>query len=165
MCKSMIHCAHSGQKSVEHFVEATPQHGKQWKARLTSYLCEIGLGILNAVVSSDIDAAKLSRSSNNKTMDDQMPADLVVLYQDAFKHFDSDNSGIISTKMLGPLLRYCGENPSEAEIQDMVNEVDSDATGELHFPNFLQLMRKKYSDNNAEDEIREAFRVFDSVSG
>ena len=50
-------------------------------------------------------------------MDDQMPADLVVLYQDAFKHFDSDNSGIISTKMLGPLLRYCGENPSEAEIQ------------------------------------------------
>ena len=70
---------------------------------------------LNAV-SSDIDAAKFSRSSN-KTMDDQMPADLVVLYQDAFKHFDSDNSGIISTKMLGPLLRYCGENPSEAEIQ------------------------------------------------
>ena len=47
----------------------------------------------------------------------------------------------------------------------MVNDVDSDATGELHFPNFLQLMRKKYSDNNAEDEIREAFRVFDSVSG
>ena len=46
-----------------------------------------------------------------------------------------------------------------------MNEVDSDATGELHFPNFLQLMRKKYSDNNAEDEIREAFRVFDSVSG
>ena len=114
-------------------------------------------------------------------MDDQMPADLVVLYQDAFKHFDCDNTGIITTKQLGPLLRFCGENPSEAEIQvqnpilliqvmlmiglkqDMVNDVDNDATGELHFPNFLQLMRKKYSDNNAEDEIREAFRVFDSV--
>ena len=50
-------------------------------------------------------------------MDDQMPADLVVLYQDAFKHFDCDNSGIITTKQLGPLLRFCGENPSEAEIQ------------------------------------------------
>merc|ERR1712241_1405786 len=110
--------------------------------------------------SSDIDAAKFSRSSN-KTMDDQMPADLVVLYQDAFKHFDSDNSGIISTKMLGPLLRYCGENPSEAEIQDMVNEVDSDATGVLQFPHFLQLMARKFSENNAEDEIREAFKVFD----
>ena len=52
-------------------------------------------------------------------MDDQMPADLVVLYQDAFKHFDSANSGIITTKQLGPLLRFCGENPSEAEIQVM----------------------------------------------
>ena len=50
-------------------------------------------------------------------MDDQMPADLVVLYQDAFKHFDCDNTGIITTKQLGPLLRFCGENPSEAEIQ------------------------------------------------
>jgi len=95
-------------------------------------------------------------------MEDALPADLVVLYQDAFTHFDTDNDGIITTKKLGPLLRFCGENPSEAEIQDMVNEVDCDATGEVHFPDFLQLMKKKYSDNNAEDEIREAFRVFDS---
>jgi len=46
----------------------------------------------------------------------------------------------------------------------MVNEVDSDASGTILFPNFLGLMTKKFSDNNAEDEIREAFRVFDSVS-
>jgi len=46
----------------------------------------------------------------------------------------------------------------------MVNEVDADASGSIMFPNFLTLMSKKYSENNAEDEIREAFRVFDSVS-
>ena len=50
-------------------------------------------------------------------MADNLPADLVVLYQDAFAHFDTENTGIISTKSLGPLLRYCGENPSEAEVQ------------------------------------------------
>ena len=49
-------------------------------------------------------------------------------------------------------------------FQDVVNELDSDATGCLQFPSFLALMSKRYSDNNAEDEIREAFRVFDSVS-
>ena len=49
-------------------------------------------------------------------------------------------------------------------MQDVVNELDSDATGYLQFPSFLALMSKRYSDNNAEDEIREAFRVFDSVS-
>jgi len=46
----------------------------------------------------------------------------------------------------------------------MANEVDSDASGSILFPNFLRLMTKKFSENNAEDEIREAFRVFDSVS-
>ena len=46
----------------------------------------------------------------------------------------------------------------------MVNEVDADATGNVMFPDFLSLMAKKFSENNAEDEIREAFRVFDSVS-
>ena len=42
--------------------------------------------------------------------------------------------------------------------------VDKNATGDVRFPNFLGLMSQKYSDNNAEDEIREAFKVFDNVS-
>ena len=50
-------------------------------------------------------------------MADVLPAELVVLYQDAFSEFDSQKNGIISTKLLGPLLRKCGENPSEAEVQ------------------------------------------------
>ena len=95
-------------------------------------------------------------------MADVLPSELVVLYQDAFFYFDTDKDGVITTKQLGPLLRQCGENPTEADIQDMVNEIDSDASGYLQFPAFLNLMAKKYSDNNAEDEIREAFRVFDS---
>ena len=49
-------------------------------------------------------------------------------------------------------------------FHDTAIEVDFDATGEVQFPNFLQLMARKFSENNAEDEIREAFRVFDSVS-
>ena len=45
-----------------------------------------------------------------------------------------------------------------------MNIVDRDATGDIKFPNFLDMMSKKFSDNNAEDEIREAFKVFDNVS-
>ncbi len=54
--------------------------------------------------------------------------------------------------------------PIDECFQDMVNEVDADASGSIMFPNFLSLMSRKFSENNAEDEIREAFRVFDSVS-
>ena len=50
-------------------------------------------------------------------MADILPSDLVVLYHDAFKSLDTDNDGIIIIKLLGQLLRNCGENPSDAEIQ------------------------------------------------
>ncbi|XP_023330208.1 calmodulin isoform X6 [Eurytemora carolleeae] len=91
-----------------------------------------------------------------------VPADLVVQFQDAFAHFDRLNCGIIPTKLLGQVLRFVGENPSEAEIQDMMNEVDASSTGSFRFPSFLVMMARKYDDNSAEDEIREAFKVFDS---
>lgn len=46
-------------------------------------------------------------------------------------------------------------------MQDMINEVDADGSGSIEFPEFLMMMAKKTSDMAAEDEIREAFRVFD----
>ncbi len=45
----------------------------------------------------------------------------------------------------------------------MINEVDSDGSGSFEFPEFLQMMAKKVSELDAEEEIREAFRVFDRV--
>ena len=41
----------------------------------------------------------------------------LIFLQDAFSYFDTDHDGIVTTKLLGPLLRHCGENPSEAEVQ------------------------------------------------
>ena len=49
-------------------------------------------------------------------------------------------------------------------LQDMINEVDKDGTGFIEFPEFLYMMAKKENDEDAEDEIREAFKVFDGVS-
>ena len=60
--------------------------------------------------------------------------------------------------------RRLGQNPTEAELQDMINEVDKDGTGLVEFPVFLYMMARKENDETAEDEIREAFKVFDGVS-
>merc|ERR1711872_224065 len=92
---------------------------------------------------------------------DFVPAE-VTLFQDAFAHFDKTNSGMIPTKMLGQLLRFVGENPSDAEVQDLMNEVDAGSIGTFKFPNFLSMMLRKMDEVSAEDEIREAFTVFDS---
>jgi calmodulin len=62
------------------------------------------------------------------------------------------------------VLRFIGQNPTEAELQDMVNEVDKDGTGSIDFPEFLTMMGLKSNEENAEEELREAFRVFDGVT-
>merc|ERR1712179_144769 len=43
----------------------------------------------------------------------------------------------------------------------MVNKVDMDGSGMLNFPEFLMMMGLKMEAESAEDEIREAFQVFD----
>merc|ERR1712232_125692 len=54
-----------------------------------------------------------------------------------------------------------GQNPTEAELQDMINEVDADGNGTIDFPEFLSLMARKMKDTDTEEELIEAFKVFD----
>lgn len=73
----------------------------------------------------------------------------------------SDGDGTITTKELGTVMRSLGQNPTEAELQDMVNEVDADGNGTIDFPEFLTMMARKMKDTDSEEEIKEAFKVFD----
>jgi calmodulin len=57
-------------------------------------------------------------------------------------------------------MRSLGQNPSESELQDMINEVDADNNGTIDFPEFLTMMARKMKDTDSEEEIREAFKVF-----
>lgn len=41
------------------------------------------------------------------------------------------------------MMRSLGQNPTEAELQDMINEVDADGNGTIDFPEFLNLMQRK----------------------
>ncbi|KAL3874268.1 hypothetical protein ACJMK2_037308 [Sinanodonta woodiana] len=83
------------------------------------------------------------------------------MFKEAFSLFDKDGDGSITTKELGTVMRSLGQNPTEAELQDMINEVDADGNGTIDFQEFLTMMSNKMKDSNTEEELREAFRVFD----
>uniref|UniRef100_A0A803YDN9 Calmodulin 2 n=1 Tax=Meleagris gallopavo TaxID=9103 RepID=A0A803YDN9_MELGA len=77
-------------------------------------------------------------------------------FKEAFSLFDKDGDGTITTKELGTVMRSLGQNPTEAELQDMINEVDADGNGTIDFPEFLTMMARKMKDTDSEEEIREA---------
>ena len=89
------------------------------------------------------------------------------------------SDGSVDSSQVSSIMKTIGLNPSDAEIQvmiqecfnkiiellqDMVNQVDKDGTGSIDFPEFLMMMALKADSENAEDEIREAFQVFDGVT-
>lgn len=95
------------------------------------------------------------------TMAERLSEEQIAEFKEAFSLFDRDGDGCITTKELGTVMRSLGQNPTEAELQDMVGEVDADGSGTVDFPEFLSLMARKMRDSDSEEEIREAFRVFD----
>uniref|UniRef100_A0A7S4JC68 Calmodulin n=1 Tax=Odontella aurita TaxID=265563 RepID=A0A7S4JC68_9STRA len=56
-------------------------------------------------------------------MADQLTEEQIAEFKEAFSLFDKDGDGTITTKELGTVMRSLGQNPTEAELMDMINEV------------------------------------------
>ncbi|XP_060087734.1 calmodulin-A-like [Heteronotia binoei] len=94
-------------------------------------------------------------------MANQLTEEQIAEFKEAFSLFDKDGDGTVTTKELGTVMRSLGQNSTEAELQDMINEVDADGNGTIDFPEFLTMMARKMKDTDSEEEICEAFWVFD----
>ncbi|GLJ54714.1 hypothetical protein SUGI_1175330 [Cryptomeria japonica] len=94
-------------------------------------------------------------------MAEHLTEDQIAEFKEAFGLFDKDGDGSITTNELGTVMRSLGQNPTEAELRDMISEVDADGNGTIDFPEFLNLMARKMKDTDSEEELKEAFKVFD----
>ena len=92
---------------------------------------------------------------------DQLTEEQIREFKEAFSLFDKDGDGTIPTKEVGTVMRSLGQNPTEAELQEMINDMDVDGQGIIEFSEFLNMMARKMKDTDGEDEIMEAFKVFD----
>ncbi|XP_053987845.1 uncharacterized protein LOC128890952 [Hylaeus anthracinus] len=60
----------------------------------------------------------------------------------AFRLFDDDNTGKITFKNLKRVARELGENLTDEELQEMIDEADRDGDGEISQEEFLRIMKK-----------------------
>ena len=90
-------------------------------------------------------------------MVDKHTNDKLETNREAFKLFDKNGDGTITTEELGDVMNCLGRNPTQAELKDMINEVDVNRNGTIDFTEFLTMMDRETKD----EELREAFRMFD----
>jgi centrin-1 len=60
----------------------------------------------------------------------------------AFRLFDSDGTGRITFKNLKRVAKELGENLTDEELQEMIDEADRNGDGEIDEDEFLRIMKK-----------------------
>ncbi|XP_061535105.1 calcium-binding protein 2a isoform X4 [Phycodurus eques] len=83
--------------------------------------------------------------------------------REAFREFDKDKDGFISSKDLGECMRTMGYMPTEMELIELSQQI---CGGRVDFEDFVELMGPKMLAETADmigvKELRDAFREFDS---
>lgn len=91
----------------------------------------------------------------------ELTEEQIAEFKDAFVQFDKEGTGKIATRELGTLMRTLGQNPTEAELQDLIAEAENNNNGQLNFTEFCGIMAKQMRETDTEEEMREAFKIFD----
>ena len=85
--------------------------------------------------------------------------------EEVFKIFDTDGNGTICETELGIVLRALGQNPTQEELKDLMEEADLNENGAIEFNEFLVMMIEQMNKPDpafSEDNLLHAFETFDS---
>lgn len=74
-------------------------------------------------------------------------------FRTVFEKFKSD-SGNIPNELLKTVLWNLGQEATEDEMEELIKDIDTDASGEVDFDEFVVMM----ANNLDEDKARDAFR-------
>ncbi|XP_023338088.1 neo-calmodulin [Eurytemora carolleeae] len=99
-------------------------------------------------------------SEESVTKQFNLPPEDIELYRKVFSEFDRNKDGTISAVELQSAFRTAGHNPTEAEVQDMINITDTNNTGKLEWDEFANLLATKLAEREEEADYKETFRVF-----
>ncbi|OHS94714.1 Calmodulin [Tritrichomonas foetus] len=94
-------------------------------------------------------------------MVETLSAEQIQEFRQAFDIMDRNQDGAITVDDLASVMRAIGQSPTHNELQDMIREVDADGNETIDFTEFLALMSRQMRQSDIEEELREAFRVFD----
>ncbi|XP_028123940.1 calmodulin-like protein 8 isoform X2 [Camellia sinensis] len=108
-----------------------------------------------------------------KYEEDELSEEQIAEFQEAFCLLDKDGDGkhmflfgmicigCITIEELATAVKSIDQIPTEEDLQSMISEVDVNGNGTIEFGEFLHLLATKMKESEAEEELKEAFKVFD----
>ena len=109
--------------------------------------------------------SKTSKASSRSRKPKDLDLEKQLEIKEAFDLFVTTDSGKISVTELKVAMRALGFKPSEEELEHLQNEVDHEENGVrsglVDFPDFLDLMTSRMRERDPDEEIKEAFKLFD----
>ena len=82
--------------------------------------------------------------------------------KEVFAVFDKDHNGSVSLNDLRLVMNQLGRFPTEPELYDMIREVNKNGSGSIEFNDFLGLMNSVSKKQGSENDLQDAFNVFDA---
>ena len=66
--------------------------------------------------------------------------------KEAFSVFDRNGNGFICAAELRQVMETMGEKLTDAEVDEMINEADTNGDGQIDYEEFLRMMSKNYDE-------------------
>lgn len=83
-------------------------------------------------------------------------------FREAFELFDKDGSGYINSRELLTVMRAFKQDPTKAEVQHLMQELDTNGNGKIEYEEFEKYMADHYrSVEESNSSMMEAFKLFD----
>ncbi|OQR87758.1 hypothetical protein ACHHYP_08079 [Achlya hypogyna] len=99
----------------------------------------------------------LVRRKPRQELSDEQKKELM----EAFELFDINKSGTVDHYELKVMMRALGFDIKKSEVTKLVDEVDIHRSGRVHLEDFLEIMRRKITSRDPDEEILKAFDLFD----
>lgn len=94
----------------------------------------------------------------------ELSEEQIAEFKEVFQIFDTDGNGTICQTELGIVLRALGQTPTDEEVQELLQEADTNENGVIEFNEFLTVLIKQMNKPNdllSEDNLLHAFETFD----
>jgi len=79
----------------------------------------------------------------------------------AFDLFDESQSGSLDKPSIRAVVDKYGIKVTPKDVEDMFKEADVTGSGKIGFPEFMSMMARRMKQADTQEELLEAFRVFD----